>query len=46
MISWLHTFTKGIYSKVNTIARLEFELADYDSIIHRFSHYTTGKPKP
>ena len=38
------TFPKGICPKVNAIARLEYELADYDSAIQRFSHYTTRTP--
>ena len=29
---------------MNVIARLEFELAYYDSAVHRFSHYTTRTP--
>ena len=37
----VHTFPKGICSKVNVIAQLEFELASYDSAVHRFNHYTT-----
>ena len=37
----VRTFPKGICSKVNVIARLEYELADYDSAVHRFNHYTT-----
>ena len=37
----VHTFPKGICSKVNVIARLEFELAFYDSAVQRFNHYTT-----
>ena len=37
----VHTFTKGIYPKVNVIARLEFELANYDSAVYRSNHYTT-----
>ena len=37
-------FPKGIRSKVNVIARLEFELAYYDSAVHRFNHYTTRTP--
>ena len=35
----VHTFPKGIYPKVNVIARLEYELAYYDSAVHRFNHY-------
>ena len=31
----------GICPKVNVITRLEFELAYYDSAVHRFNHYTT-----
>ena len=30
-----------IYPKVNIIARQEFELVYYDSVVHRFNHYTT-----
>ena len=37
-------FPKGIYPKVNEIARLEYELAYYDSAVHRFNHYTTKTP--
>ena len=37
----VHTFPKGICPKVNAISRLEFELANYDSAVHRFKHYTT-----
>ena len=37
----VHTFPKGICPKVNVIARLEYELAYYDSVVHRFYHYTT-----
>ena len=40
-ISGVHTFPKGICPKVNVIARLVFELAYYDSVVHRFNHYTT-----
>ena len=36
----VRTFRKGICPKVNVIARLEYELADYDSAVHRFNHYT------
>ena len=36
-----HTFPNGICPKVNVIARLEFEIANYDSRIHRFIYYTT-----
>ena len=39
-----HTFPKGIFSKVNVIARLEYELIYYDSTVHRFNHYTTMTP--
>ena len=34
----------GICLKVNVIARLEYELAYYDSAVHRFNHYTTRTP--
>ena len=40
----VHTFPKGICPKVNVIARLEYELAYYDSTVHRFNHYTTRSP--
>ena len=40
----IHTFPKGICPKVNVIARLEYELANYDSAVHRFNHYTTRTP--
>ena len=42
----VHTFPKGICPKVNIIARLENELAYYDSAVHRFNHYTTRLPPP
>ena len=29
---------------MNVIARLEYELAYYDSAVHRFNHYTTWTP--
>ena len=38
------TFPKGICPKVNVIARLEFELAYYDSAVQRFNHYTFPLP--
>ena len=40
----VHTFPKGIFPKVNIIVRLEYELAYYDSAVHRFNHYTTRTP--
>ena len=40
----VHAFPKGICSKVNEIARLEYELAYNDSAVHRFNHYTTRTP--
>ena len=40
----VHTFPKGIWPKVNVIARLEYELAYYDSAVNRFNHYTTRTP--
>ena len=40
----VHSFPKGIFPKVNVIARLEFELAYYDSAVLRFNHYTTWIP--
>ena len=33
-------FPRIFCPKVNVIARLEFELAYYDSAVHRFNHYT------
>ena len=36
----VHTFPKCICPKVNIIARLEFELAYYNSAVQRFNHYT------
>ena len=41
----VHTFPKGICLKVNVLARLEYELAYYDSAVHRFNHYTTRTPR-
>ena len=38
---WFHIFPKSICPKVNVIARQEYELAYYDSAVHRFNHYTT-----
>ena len=38
----IHTFLKGIYQKVNEIARLEFKLAYYNSVSQCINHYTTG----
>ena len=40
----VHAFPKCICPKVNVIARLEFELAYYDSAVQRFKHYTTRRP--
>ena len=40
----VHIFPKGICPKVNVIARLEHELAYYDSVVHRFNHYITRTP--
>ena len=40
----VHAFPKSICPKVNVIARLEFELAFYESAVHRFNHYTTRTP--
>ena len=36
-----HTFPNGI-TKVNVLARMEYELAYYDSAVHRFNNY----PRP
>ena len=40
----VHTFPKGICPKVKVIARLGYELAYYDSAVHRFNHYITRTP--
>ena len=40
----VHTFPKGICPKVNVIAQLEYELAYYDSAVHRFNHYIMRTP--
>ena len=40
----VHGLHKGICLKVNVITRLEYELAYYDSAVHRFNHYTTKTP--
>ena len=40
----VHIFPKRICLKVNVIAWLEFELAYYDSVVHRFNHFTTRTP--
>ena len=37
----VHTYPTGICPKVKVITRLEFELTYYDSVVHRFNHYTT-----
>ena len=42
----VHTFPKGICPKVNVIARLQCELAYYDSAVHRFNQYTTRTHPP
>ena len=40
----VHIFSLDIGPKVNVIARLEFELAQYDFSIQHFNHYITGSP--
>ena len=35
---------KGICPKENVIAQLEYELAYYDSAVHRFNHYAMRTP--
>ena len=40
----VHTFPKSICLKVNVIARVDFELAYYDSAVHRVNHYNTKAP--
>ena len=37
----VHISPKGISPKVNTIARLEFELADHDVTVQYVSFYAT-----
>ena len=37
----VQTFPKGICPKVDVIARVEYELAYYDSAVYRFNHNTT-----
>ena len=39
-----HDMIMMICPKVNVIARLEFELANFDPAVHRFNHYTTRTP--
>ena len=39
-----HTFPNGICPKANVIARLAFEIVYNDSVVQRFSHYTTKTP--
>ena len=36
------TFPEVINPKINVIARLKFELANYNLTVSRISHYTTG----
>ena len=36
--------SQGYCLKVDMIAQLEYELAYYDSAVHRFNHYTPGYP--
>ena len=38
----VHTFPKGICTKGNVIARLEFELVDYEFIVQHVNHYATS----
>ena len=37
----IYTFPKDISPKMNVIAWLEFELADYDVAVQHISHYVT-----
>ena len=39
----VHTFPKAICPILKVIARLEYELANYDSAVHRFNHEDTPK---
>ena len=38
----VHAFHEGISSKVNVIARIEFELAFFEVAFQHVSHYATG----
>ena len=38
----VHTFLKGISLKVNTVARLDFELANFEVTVLDVSHYASG----
>ena len=40
----VYNFPKGIYPKVNVIARLEFELSYDDSSVPGFNHHSTRTP--
>ena len=43
-VKGVHSFPKGICPKVILIVQLEYELAYYNSAVHRFNHYTTRTP--
>ena len=40
----VHTFPKGISSKVIVIARMELDLAYFDVMVQQFTYYVTGTP--
>ena len=40
----VHAFPKGINTKGNVIARLEFELTYYDVVVQYTTYYATGTP--
>ena len=40
----VHSFSKGINSKVNVIERLEFELTYFDIVVQHVSYYAKGTP--
>ena len=40
----VHTFPVGICAKVNAIARLEFEITNFNVAVQYVSHYTTETP--
>ena len=40
----VYTFPEGVCPKMNVIAQMEFELAYYDSAVHRFEYFTTRTP--
>ena len=35
---WVHTFPKGVCTKINLIVQLEFELAYFEAAVLHYSH--------